>query len=40
LKANIIGADVVELNPTQDPLNVTEMVAAKIFKEVVARMLK
>jgi agmatinase len=40
LKANIIGADVVELNPTQDPLNMTEMVAAKIFKELVAKMLK
>jgi agmatinase len=40
LKANIIGADVVELNPAQDPLNVTEMVAAKVFKEIVAKMLK
>ena len=39
LHANIIGADVVELNPTQDPLNVTEMVAAKVFKEIVAKML-
>jgi len=40
LLTNIIGADVVELNPTQDPLNVTEMVAAKVFKEIVTRMLK
>ena len=39
LTANIIGADVVELNPTQDPLNVTEMVASKVFKEIVAKML-
>ncbi len=39
LQANIIGADVVELNPTRDPLNVTEMVAAKVFKEIVAKML-
>ena len=39
LNANIIGADVMELNPTQDPLNVTEMVAAKVFKEIVAKML-
>jgi arginase family enzyme len=30
---------VVELNPTRDPLNVTEMVAAKVFKEIVAKML-
>ena len=40
LQANIIGADVVELNPTRDPLNLTEMVAAKIFKELAAKMLK
>ena len=40
LRANIIGGDVVELNPTQDPLNITEMVAAKIFKELTAKMLK
>ena len=39
LQANIIGADVVELNPTRDPLNMTEMVAAKVFKEIVAKML-
>ena len=39
LRSNIIGADVVELNPTRDLLNVTEMVAAKVFKEIVAKML-
>ncbi len=39
LNANIIGADVVELNPTQDVSGVTEMVAAKVFKEIVAKML-
>ena len=39
LQANIIGADVVELNPTRDPLNITEMVAAKVFKEIAAKML-
>jgi arginase family enzyme len=39
LNATIIGADVVELNPTRDPQNITEMVAAKIFKEIVAKML-
>ena len=39
LNANIIGADVVELNPTQDVSDVTEMVAAKVFKEIVAKML-
>ena len=40
LHANIIGADVVELNPTQDVSDVTEMVAAKVFKEIVAKMLE
>lgn len=40
LNADVIGADIVELNPTQDPLNVTEMVAAKVFKEIVAKMLE
>ena len=40
LNANIIGADVVELNPTQDVSGVTEMVAAKVFKEIVAKMLE
>jgi arginase len=39
LQANIIGADVVELNPTRDSQNITEMVAAKIFKEITAKML-
>jgi arginase len=40
LRVDIIGADIVELNPTRDPLGVTEMVAAKVFKELVAKMLK
>ena len=39
LTADIIGADVVELNPAQDPLFLTEMVAAKVFKEITAKML-
>jgi agmatinase len=39
LHANIVAADLVEFNPTQDPSTVTEMVAAKIFKEIVAKML-
>jgi arginase len=39
LRANITGADIVEFNPTQDTLGVTEMVAAKIFKEIAAKML-
>ena len=35
----IIGADVVELNPQRDPDGTTARVAAKITKELVARML-
>jgi arginase len=39
LQANIVAADMVEFNPTQDLSNLTEMVAAKIFKEIVAKMI-
>lgn len=39
LSANIIGADLVELNPAQDVSSITEIVAAKVFKEIVAKML-
>ncbi len=36
LKANIIGLDVVELNPTRDPLGITAAAAVKIVKETAA----
>ena len=36
--APIVGADIVELNPTVDPNDLTARVAAKLVKEVVARM--
>jgi agmatinase len=39
LQVEIIGADLVEFNPTEDLANMTEMVAAKVFKEIVAKML-
>lgn len=39
LNANIVGADIVELNPTRDQNGVTAMVAAKLFKEILAKML-
>jgi agmatinase len=39
LKANIVAADLVEYNPAQDQPGFTDMVAAKIFKEITARML-
>jgi agmatinase len=35
----IVGADVTELNPAADPAGLTAMVAAKIVKEIAARML-
>jgi arginase len=35
----IVGADIVELNPDRDPLGITAMVAAKILKEIAARMI-
>lgn len=40
LKANIVGADIVELNPTRDINGMTGMVAAKFFKEILVKMLR
>lgn len=39
LRAPVVAADLVECNPTQDPFAMTEMVAAKLMKEIVAIML-
>lgn len=38
LRATVVGADVVELNPTRDPLGITAMCAAKIAKELAVRL--
>lgn len=38
-RARIVGADVVELNPTRDRDGVTAMAAAKLVKEIAARMI-
>lgn len=35
LKGNIVGADLVEFNPTRDPSGVTAMLAAKLYKEII-----
>lgn len=35
----IIGADLVEFNPERDPLGITGAAAAKLFKEILARLL-
>lgn len=40
LPGPFVGADVVELNPAQDPQGITAMVAAKLVKEIVSRMLQ
>ncbi len=39
LDSAVVGADLVEYNPARDPTGVTGMVAAKLLKEIVARML-
>jgi arginase len=38
LKGNVVGADLVELNPELDPLKITGMVAGKLLKEILGRM--
>jgi arginase len=39
LQANVVGADLVELNPSRDPSGITAMLAAKLFKELLDVML-
>jgi arginase len=39
LKKPLVGADIVEFNPERDPLGITAMVAAKLYKEIVASMI-
>jgi agmatinase len=39
LRGAVVGADVVELNPTCDPSGVTARVAAKLVRELLARLL-
>jgi len=39
VRADIVGADIVELNPALDPSRATARVAAKFLKEILARML-
>jgi arginase len=38
LPGPLAGADIVELNPSQDPLGLTALVAAKLVKELAGRM--
>jgi len=39
IEAPIVGADIVEYNPTRDVSDVTAMVAAKLVKEILGKML-
>lgn len=39
LKGNIVGADLVEYNPTRDESGITAMLAAKLFKELLSILL-
>ena len=39
LQAPVVGADIVEYNPERDINGITSMVAAKLLKEIAARML-
>lgn len=38
IKGEIVGADIVEYNPTQDVAGITATVAAKILKEILGKM--
>lgn len=40
IKVPVIGADIVELNPARDFQDMTAMVAAKLMKELLAKMLR
>ncbi len=39
LDARVVGADIVELNPNRDIMDMTARTAAKFFKEIVGKML-
>lgn len=40
LQAHIVGVDIVEYNPERDFMSMTSMVAAKLLKEILGRMLR
>jgi arginase len=40
LKANVVGADIVEFNPLRDPSGITAMLGAKLYKEMLDVMLR
>jgi len=40
VKGNVVGADLVELNPTRDSSGITAMLAAKLYKELLHVLLR
>lgn len=40
LNGDIVGADLVEYNPTRDPLGITAMLAGKLYKELLDLLLR
>jgi agmatinase len=40
LPGSIVGADVVEVNPGQDPTGVTSIVGSKLVRELISRMIE
>jgi agmatinase len=40
LDCTLVGADIVEFNPTRDPSGITAALGAKLYKEVVAHLLE
>ena len=40
ITATIVGADIVEFNPSRDPVGLTAPLCAKLVKELVAAMMK
>jgi len=37
LKADVVGADIVEFNPRRDVAHITEDLCAKLVKEIAAK---
>jgi agmatinase len=40
LPGSVVGADLVEYNPNHDPTGITDVAAAKLMKEILARLLE
>jgi arginase family enzyme len=40
IEGTVVGADIVEYNPTRDHADMTAMVAAKFYKELLGRLLQ